>query len=134
MKISRFWLGLESRHRSGSRLFTSDDSGQMILMTCVSIVLALILITIYGYSSLGTGEGSINRENMNAYYYYDNIRDRYTEVYKSPDADIFKKDIKDFALLHGYSVDFVCNKGNSKIIFVDKDIRIEEELEGGSCS
>lgn len=119
--------------RSG--LFTNDDSGQMILVTCISIVLALILITIYAYSSLETGEGSINRENMNAYYYYDSIRDKYKEIYKSnsSDADVFKEEIKGFALLHGYSVEFVCSGENSKIIFADKDIRIEEILDGGLC-
>lgn len=116
------------------RKFLDNDSGQMMLIACVSVVLALMLITIYGYSSIGTGEGSINSENMNSYYYYNSIRDRYTEIYNNPDVAMFEKEIKEFALLHGYSVDFVCNRGNSKIIFVDKDIRIEEELEGKPCN
>ncbi len=133
MRKLRFCFGLKHESMLRSKSFMDNDSGQMILMTCVLIALALVLITIYGYSSLGTGEGSINRENMNAYYYYDSIRYRYEQIYESPDVGTFEKEIEGFALLHGYSVEFSCKGNNSKITFVDKDIRIEEELEGGLC-
>ncbi len=127
--------------------FFDNDRGQLILIACVSIVAAIILIAAYEYSTLGTGEKSINRENMNSYYFYKNIRDKYTEIYNDPshpeyqdlsnpqNLTIFEKELKEFALLHGYSLEFTCSGKNPKIIFVDKDIKIEEELgEGGLCS
>ncbi len=113
------------------RRFSDDDSGQLILIACVSVAAAIVLIAMYEYSTLGTGENSINRENMNSYYYYGSIRDKYKNL-SEPDKLPFENDLKAFALLHGYSVDFVsvCNN-NTKIIFIDKDIKIEEEV--GSC-
>lgn len=118
--------------------FSDDRSGQLILIACVSIAAALVLIATYEYSSLGTGENSINGENRNSYYFYDNIRERYSEVYTDYNYNItaikaFEKDLKGFALLHGYSLDFVCKGENKKIIFIDKDLKIEEELVGGGC-
>ncbi len=115
------------------RRFSDDDSGQLILIACVSVAAAIVLITMYGYSTLGTGENSINRENMNSYYYYDSIRDNYPNK-DLPESDKlrFEKDLKAFALLHGYSVDFKCNNNNNnEIMFIDKDIEIKEEV--GPC-
>lgn len=109
-----------------------DDSAQMILITCVSIVLALVLIVVYEFSALETGEQSINRENMDSFYYYKNIRDRYVDVHKYPsstDISVFEKELKEFAILHGYSVYFESGVMQIKIIFVDKDLRIEEIIE-----
>jgi hypothetical protein len=116
--------------------FLDDDRGQLILIACVSVAAALVLITMYEYSTLGTGEKSINRENLNSYYFYDSIEDRYSQVYQEYQTNsvtVFENDLKRFALLHGYSLDFVCAGGNKKIIFVDKDIKIEE-LTGISCT
>ena len=123
--------------------FFDNDNAQLILIACVSIAAALVLIAIYEYSTLGTGEKSIDRENMNSYYFYKNIRDRYTEIYKDPqylvsgnpkNVTFFARELKEFALMHGYSLEFICNDRKPKIIFVDKDIKIEEELEeGGLC-
>lgn len=127
--------------------FLNNDSGQLVLITCVSIAAALVLIAMYEYSTLGTGEKSINREDMNSYYFYKNIKNRYTEIYNDNSTGIFlnrnnpknltyfEKEMKEFALLHGYSVDFACNGRKPKIIFMDRDIKIEEELdEGGLCT
>ncbi len=115
--------------------FPDDDRGQLILIACVSIALALVLIAIYEYSTLGTGEKSINRENMNSYYYYNSIRDRYSEIYNNytyrDSIAIFEKDLKEFALIHGYNAAFECIDGDTKLIFIDTDIKIEEELKGG---
>lgn len=120
--------------KSGNML--KDDSGQLILIACVSIAVSLILISIYEYSTLITGEGSINRENMGSTYFYTNIRDRYVNVYngeyldmnKSSNITVFEKEMKKFALLHGYSIDFVRNDSLATIIFVDKDMKIIEEI------
>ncbi len=103
-----------------------------------------MLITTYEYSALGTGENSINRENSGSAYFYMNIMDRYTNIYYNnaswdssnpKNLTYFENDMKDFALLHGYSLDFVCNINSNntttRIIFVDKDLRTEEELTGG---
>ncbi|MCE8428235.1 MAG: hypothetical protein J5U19_07610 [Candidatus Methanoperedens sp.] len=105
------------------RRFSDNDSGQLILIACVSVAAALVLISSYEYSTLSSGEDSIDRENLNSYYYYNSIRETYNQT--------FEKDLQNFALLHGYSVDFVCNGVNKTIIFVDKDIKIQEELIGG---
>ena len=115
---------------------SDDDSGQLILIACVSIAASLIMMTIYEYSTLTTGEGSINRENMGSTYFYTNIRDRYINVYndeylntgKLTNITIFEKEMKKFALLHGYSIDFVRNQSSVTIIFVDKDTKIIEEF------
>ncbi|MBE0521536.1 MAG: hypothetical protein IBX39_04630 [Candidatus Methanoperedenaceae archaeon] len=117
------------------RRFKNDDSGQLILIACVSVTAALLLIAAYEYSTLGTGENSINRENLNSYYFYDSIRERYSRIYNDPDYNVpsFENDLKNFTILHGFSVDFVCKDNNRTIIFIDKDIKIEEELEGGQC-
>ncbi len=114
----------------------SDERGQLILIACVAIVLAIVLISVYEYSTLGTGEKSINRENKDSFYYYNSIRDRYTKVYQDPytnmsnpvNITLFEKELKQFALLHGYSVEFIRNDTQATIVFIDKDIRIEEVL------
>ena len=114
------------------RRFRDDDSGQLILIACVSVAAAIVLISTYEFSSLSAGENSINRENLNSYYYYGSIRETYNQTYLQSNYTIFEKDLKKFAIMHGYSVDFVCNGGNNKtILFVDKDINIREELIGG---
>lgn len=117
--------------------FIDDDSGQLILIACVSVTAALVLIAIYEYSTLGTGENSINRENLNSYYFYESIRERYFQIYNNytyiDKIPSFENDLKKFALLHGYSVDFVCTGNNRTIVFVDKHIKIREELERGLC-
>ncbi len=109
------------------RRFSDDDSGQLILIACVSIAVALVLIATYGYYTIGTGEDSINREDMNSYYYYNSIRDNYYNISHDQNNITFKNDLKAYALLHGYSVDFVCNGGNTTIIFMDRDIQIKED-------
>lgn len=119
------------------RKFFDDDSGQLILLACVAVVLSIVLIATYEYSTLGTGEKSINRENINAYYFYQSIRDRYINIYNDHDYDFgnaknitfFEKELKEFALLHGYSIDFIHNGEVTKIIFIDEDLKIEEELQ-----
>ncbi len=117
--------------------FKDDDSGQLILIACVSVAAALVLITTYEYSTLGTGENSINRENLNSYYFYNSIRERYSPIYNNytyrESIPLFENNLTKFALLHGYSVDFVCTGSNRTIVFFDKDIKIREELEGGLC-
>ena len=113
-----------------------DDRGQLILIACVGIVLALVLISVYELSTLNTGENSINRENRDSYYYYKSIRDRYDAVYKEPytnmsnpvNLTLFEKELKEFSLLHGYSVEFIRNDTQATIIFIDKDIKIEEVM------
>ena len=115
-----------------------DDTGQLILVACVTVVLAIVLMTTYEYSTLGTGEKSINRENMDSTYYYQDVRERYINIYDNPDylnltdpnnITVYENEMKDLAILHGYSLDFV-KDGPKKttIVFVDKNIRIEEEL------
>ena len=47
----------------------------------VTVVLAIVLMTTYEYSTLGTGEKSINRENMDSTYYYQDVRERYINIY-----------------------------------------------------
>lgn len=111
------------------RCFRDDDSGQLILIACVSIAAALVLIATYEYSTLGTGENSINRENMNSYYFYDSIRDRYNETYGEEDHALFEKELKEFSLMHGHSLDFICTGTNKTMVFIDKDIKITEELD-----
>jgi hypothetical protein len=77
---------------------------------------------------------TIKRENVNSFYYYNNIRETYSGVYSDTNnVTAFENDLKSFALIHGYSVDFTCSHGNKTIIFIDTDIIIEEELAGGSC-
>jgi hypothetical protein len=114
-----------------------DETGQLILIACVTIVLAIVLIVSYEYSTLSTGEKSINRENMDSTYYYQDIRERYINIYNDPDyldyteqknLTVFENEMKDLAILHGYSIDFIHDGPNTTIMFVDKDIRIEEEL------
>ena len=114
-----------------------DDTGQLILVACVTVVLAIVLMTTYEYSTLGTGEKSINRENMDSTYYYQDIRERYNNIYKNPaylnltdpnNITVYENEMKDLAILHGYSLDFVHYDQNTTIVFVDKDIRIEEEF------
>jgi hypothetical protein len=113
-----------------------DDGGQLILIASISIAASLILISMYEYSTLMTGEGSINRENMESTYFYNGIRDRYVKVYnneylnmnKSTNITIFEKEMKEFALLHGYSVNFIRNDSSTTIIFVDKDTKIVEKI------
>ena len=111
------------------RRFKDDDSGQLILIACVSVAAALVLIATYEYSTLGTGENSINRETMNSYYFYNSIRDRYNETYNGLDNAVFEKELKEFSLMHGYSLDFICTGTNRTIVFNDKDIKITEELD-----
>jgi hypothetical protein len=116
------------------RRFSDDDSGQMILIACVSIAAALVLISTYEYSTLGTGEKSINRETLNSYDYYNNIRDRYVDLYDSGYGNNiapFETELKEYALLHGASVDFIHNGTQVTIIFMDKDLKIEEVVIGG---
>lgn len=113
------------------RRLTDDDSGQLILIACVSVAAAIVLISIYEFSTLSAGEDSINRENLNSYYYYGSIRETYNQTYLLTNHTVFETDLKKFALMHGYSVDFVCTGVNKTIIFVDKDIKIQEELIGG---
>lgn len=120
--------------------FLKDDNGQMILIACVFIVLSLVLIAIYEYSTLGTGEASINRENIDSFYYYKNIRERYTRVYNSDqnssywdfsrpnNITLFEKELKQFALQHGYGLSIIRNNTQAKIIFVDKNLKIEETI------
>ncbi len=117
------------------RRFKDDDRGQLILIACVSVAAALVLIATYEYSTLGTGENSINRENLNSYYFYDSIRERYSKIYNHSNYNVplFENELKKFALLHGYSVDFECTGNNRTIVFNDKDIKIKEELAGGLC-
>ncbi len=117
------------------RQFVDDDSGQLILIACLFVAVALMLIASYEYSTLGTGENSINRENLNSYYFYDSIRERYSEIYNDPNNDVsfFEKELRRFAILHGYSVDFECTGNNRTIVFTDKDIKIREQLAGGLC-
>jgi hypothetical protein len=114
--------------------FSDDDSGQMILIACVSIAVALVLISTYEYSTLGTGEKSINRETLNSYDYYNNIRDRYVDLYMNPDYQgvitPYETELKDYALLHGASVDFIHKGTQVTIIFIDKDLKIEEVITG----
>jgi hypothetical protein len=116
-----------------------DETGQLILIACVTVVLAIVLITSYEYSTLSTGEESINRENMDSTYYYQDVRERYINIYKDPEylnysepinLTVFENEMKDLAILHGYSIDFIHTDNRSKttIVFVDKDIKIEEEL------
>ncbi len=116
------------------RRFSDDDSGQLILIACVSVAAALVLISIYEYSTLGTGEKSINRETLNSYDYYNNIRDRYVNLsdsgYRNNIAP-YETELKEYALLHGASVDFIHNGTQVKIIFIDKDLKIEEVITGG---
>jgi hypothetical protein len=116
------------------RKFLDDDSGQLILIACVSIAVALVLIATYGYYTIGTGEDSINREDMNSFYYYHSIRDNYMNISHNDQNAIivFENDMKAYALLHGYSVDFVCKDKNTTIIFMDRDIQINEDM-GVSC-
>ncbi len=109
-----------------------DDEGQLILIGCVIITIAIVLIISFEYSTLATGEKSIKRENMNSVYYYESVRDRYVNIYNNQDyednLDLFESEIIALAQLHGYSVDFVHNNLTTTIVFVDKDMRIEEEL------
>ena len=44
-----------------------------------------------------------------------------------------ENELKEFGLLHGYSVDFVCRDKHKTIIFIDKDIKIEEKMGEISC-
>jgi len=114
------------------RRFSDDDSGQLIIIACVSVAAAILLISMYEFSTLSAGEDSINRENLNSYYYYGSIRETYFQTYLQSDHTEFEKDLKMFALMHGYSVDFRCNVTENKtiLLFVDKDIKMQEELEG----
>ena len=113
-----------------------DDNGQMILITCLSIAIILILISIYEYSAMMTGEGSINKENSESTYFYINARDRYANIYndeylnlsKTTNITIFEKEMKEFAMLHGYSVSFIRNDTSVKMIFVDNDMKIIEQI------
>jgi len=113
-----------------------DDNGQMILIMCLSIAVILMTISIYEYSAMMTGEGSINKENSESTYFYINVRDRYENVYndeylnlsKKTNITTFEKEVKEFALLHGYSVNFIRNDTSAKIIFIDKDMRIIEQI------
>ena len=120
------------------RRFINDESGQLILIACVSVVAAIVLIATYEYSTLGTGENSINRETMNSYYFYNSIRERYSPIYNNitykDSIQLYENQLKEFGLLHGYSVDFVCSNDRHKtIIFVDKDMKIEEKMGEVSC-
>lgn len=120
------------------RRFIDDDNGQLILIACVSVAVALVLIATYEYSTLGTGENSINRETMNSYYFYNSISERYSHIYNNitykDNIQLYENQLKEFGLLHGYSVDFVCsNDLHKKIVFIDKDIKIEEKMGEVSC-
>ncbi len=108
------------------RKFLKDDSGQLILIACVAIAAALVMIATYGFYMEGRGENSINRENANSYFYYDSIRDNLILVGQNTNNAILKNDMKSFALLHGYSLDFVCTNHNTTIRFVDRDLQINE--------
>ena len=134
MRTGQFITGLTCGCGSMRRSL-DDESAQLILIACVSVAVALFLIASYEYSTLGTGENSINRENLNSYYFYDSIRERYSRIYNDSNYFLpsFENDLKKFAILHGYSVDFVCTGNNRTIIFIDKDIKIREELAGGRC-
>lgn len=113
-----------------------DDSGQMILITCLSIAVIMVMISVYEYSTMMTGEGSINKENSGSTYFYINARDRYEKIYndeylnlsKTTNITIFEKEMREFALLHGYSINFMRNDTSAKIIFIDKDMRIIEQI------
>jgi hypothetical protein len=109
--------------------FIDDERGQLILIACVSIAAALVLIATYEYSTLDTGENSINRETMNSYYFYNSIRDRYNETYDDLNSALFENELKEFSLMHGYSLDFKCTGTNRTIVFIDKDIKIIEVLD-----
>ncbi len=110
------------------RRFLEDDSGQLILIACVTIAAALVLTATYGYYTIGTGEDSINREDMNSFYYYHSVRDNYINISsEDPNNITLKNELKAYAQMHGYSVDFVCNGVNTTIIFIDKDIQIKED-------
>lgn len=111
-----------------------DDKGQMILMTCVAIALALILISVYEINALSTGEGSINREDMDSFYYYNSVRERYNDMQTNPDlmsnVSELENEFRQVAVLHGYSVNFV-HKNNgtqTQIMFVDKGLTINETI------
>lgn len=108
------------------RRLLKDDSGQLILIACISTAAALVLIAMYGFYIAGTGENSINRENANSYFYYDSIRDNLRNIAQNPNNITLKNDMKAFALLHGYSLDFVCINNNTAIIFRDGDLLINE--------
>lgn len=113
-----------------------NDSGQLILITCVLIAIVLILISIYGYSTLMTGKGSIDRENIDSTYFYLGMRNRYINIYnneyldinKTTNITIFEKEMKQFSVLHGYSIDFIRDDFSATIIFVDKDMKIIEKI------
>lgn len=113
-----------------------DDNGQLVLMACLSIAIFLVLISVYEYSTLTAGGGSINRENMGSTYFYIDLRDRYENVYsntylnmsKTTNITVFEKEMREFALLHGYSVNFIRNETTATIIFVDKDMKIIEQV------
>lgn len=115
----------------------NDDSGQFLLITCVGVSIALVMMATYEYSTMETGEMSINRENMNSFYYYESIRDNYVPIYNDStyldftnpkNRTVFENDMKNLALLHGYSVNFIHNGSKTTILFGDKDVTIEEEL------
>ncbi len=116
------------------RRFSDDDSGQLILLACFSVVAAVVLVSAYEYSTLSTGEKSINRETLNSYDYYNNIRDRYIDLNNSGYGNNiapYETELKEYALLHGASVEFIHNGTQVKIIFIDKDLKIEEVVTGG---
>lgn len=115
----------------------NDETGQLILIACFTVVVAIILMVSYEYSTLSTGENSINRENMDSTYYFHDVRERYINIYNDPDylnysepnnLTVFENEIKDLAILHGFSIDFIHDGPKTTIVFVDKDVRIEEEL------
>ncbi len=108
------------------RIF-GNENGQLILIACVSIVLVLVLIAIYESYTLATGENSIKSENRDSFYYYMDIRNKYIDI-SGFNKSKFEGEMMDLSLLHGYSVNFIHNGGKTTIIFVDKDIRIVEEL------
>lgn len=115
----------------------TDDSGQMILIACVLAAIAILLITVYEYSALGTGEQSINRENADSFYYYGKIRALYADIYKDPknlnfsdsyNITLYEKELKQFAILHGYSVNFRRENGITNLTFADGNLKIQEEF------
>jgi hypothetical protein len=119
------------------RKIQDDTSGQLILIACLSMVLAILLIMAYEYSTLTSGEKSINQENENSFYFYKSLKDRYSIIYRSNNPDyfdmtrpdnitLFENEMKEFALIHGYSMDIRRNGNQARIIFVDKDLRIDE--------
>ncbi len=117
------------------RKFHEDEGGQLILLACVSIVIAIVLIATYEYTTLWAGETSINHETSDSFFFYRSARDRYEKIYnntdylnlsKSPNITVFEREMKTFAILHGYSMDFVRNDTHARIIFIDKDLRIDE--------